>query len=395
MIQSFDIERARAETRGCGEIIHFNNAGASLMPVPVADALVDYLREEELRGGYETAGKHRDGLDNFYTATSKLLNCAPDEVAFIENATRAWDMAFYGFRFNKGDKILTSIAEYGSNVIAFIQQAERYGAEIVYVPNDGHGQLDVAALENMLDEQVKLVAISHIPTGGGLVNPVEAVGKVANSAGIPYLLDSCQGVGQLHLDVQQIGCDILSGTGRKYLRGPRGTGLLYIRKSLMVHHEPAMLDQHAAFLTSPTTYELIPTAKRYENWERFFAGQVALGMAIDYALGWDVAATQQRVFDLAAILRQKLQTIDGLTIADEGEVQCGLVTWWIEGISAEKIKSELAKQNINVTVSSGSGTYVSFQQRGLTELIRTSVHYFNTVEEIDFVIDLLKTIYNR
>ena len=275
---SFDIDKARRETRGADNRIHFNNAGSSLMPVPVADALYAYLKKEEEIGGYETVEAEAEALDNFYVATAKLLNCDPDEVAYIENATRAWDMAFYSLQFEAGDKILTSVAEYGSNVIAMIQQASRFGAELVYVPDDEHGQLDVAALESLIDQygdKVKLIAMSHIPTGGGLVNPAVAVGQVANRAGIPYLLDSCQGVGQLPLDVQEIGCDMLSGTGRKFLRGPRGTGLLYVRREFGRTIEPAMLDQHSATLVSNTAYTVRDDAKKFENWEQNFAGTLA------------------------------------------------------------------------------------------------------------------------
>jgi selenocysteine lyase/cysteine desulfurase len=174
-----DLKRARAETRACEDIIHFNNAGSSLMPVPVADYLHEFLRKEEMIGGYETVDLEKEALENFYASSSRLLNCKPDEIAFAENATRAWDMAFYGFSFSKGDRILTTMSEYGSNVIAYNQQAERYGAEVVFVPDDEYGQIDVNALRQTIDERVKLISISLIPTGGGLVNPAEEVGKVA------------------------------------------------------------------------------------------------------------------------------------------------------------------------------------------------------------------------
>ncbi|MFK7801187.1 MAG: aminotransferase class V-fold PLP-dependent enzyme [Anaerolineae bacterium] len=392
-MNNFDIEKARRETRAANNRIHFNNAGSSLMPVPVADVLHAYLHKEEEIGGYETAAAEADALENFYTASAKLLNCDPDEVAFIENATRAWDMAFYSIRFEAGDKILTSIAEYGSNVISMLQQAKRYGAEVVFVPDDEHGQLDVTALENLVDEKVKLIAISHIPTGGGLVNPAVAVGKIAKAAGIPYLLDSCQGVGQIPLDVQAIGCDMLSGTGRKFLRGPRGTGLLYVRREFGQTLEPIMLDQHAADLISPTEYQVRADARKFENWEQNFAGKAALGVAIDYALEWGLEAIQERIYALSADLRAKLSRIEGVSVADVGKEKCGLVTFQAEQMSANDIKAALAKEGINVSSSSGSGSFVSFEKRGISALVRSSVHYFNTFDEIDrFVASLTKIL---
>lgn len=365
------------------------------MPIPVSDALHAYLHQEERIGGYETAIAQQEALANFYSAASRLLNCKPDEIAFVENATRAWDMAFYGFQFQPGDKILTTISEYGSNVIAYLQQARRMGVEIVFVPDDEYGQIDVAALENLIDERVKLISISHIPTYGGLVNPAVAVGKVANAAGVPYLLDACQSVGQMPVDVQEIGCDMLSTTGRKYLRGARGTGLLYVREGFIEQCEPAFLDQFAAELVSPTDYCMFAGARRYETFERFFAGQVATGIAMDYALGWGLEAIQERVYTLADMLRNQLTVIDGVTVTDSGKEQCGLVTFAAVQMGADEIKAELGKHHINVSTGGGSGMLLSFEQRGLTRVVRASVHYFNTVGEIGRFITTLRSVLSK
>ena len=389
----FDLARARAETRGCHELIHFNNAGASLPPAPVSDALYAYLRQEEYAGGYETAAKNSEALARFYQAGAALLHCAPEEIAYAENATRAWDLVFYSLTFKPGDRILTTIAEYGSNVIAYNQQARRYGVEIVFVPNDEHGQLDVQALQDLIDERVKLISISHIPTGGGLVNPARAVGQIAKAAGIPYLLDACQSVGQLALDVNDIGCDALCATGRKYLRGPRGTGLLYIQRALMEQLEPAILDQHSADLLSPSEYVLRPDARRFETWEQYCAGKAALGVAMDYALSWGLDSIQRRIYQLAADLRARLAATSGVTVTDQGVEKCGIVTFTAEQQPAAEIKRLLAERRINVSVSQGSGSLVSFQQRGLSAVVRASLHYYNSVEEIDaFMAELGKIL---
>lgn len=233
------------------------------MPVPVTDALHEYLNCEAEIGGYETADLYADGLNNLYSSAARLLNCRAGEIAFVENATRAWDMAFYAFNFKPGDKILTAISEYGSNVIAYLQQAKRFGVEVVFIPDDDYGQVDTQALSGLVDSRVKLISISHIPTGGGLVNPAIEIGRIARQHGIPYLLDACQSAGQIPLDVEAIGCDLLSITGRKYLRGPRGTGLLYVRNSILDRLEPPFLDQHAAELISPTEYRVRQDARKH------------------------------------------------------------------------------------------------------------------------------------
>ncbi|MEQ8396464.1 aminotransferase class V-fold PLP-dependent enzyme [Thalassobaculum sp.] len=389
---TFDLARARAETRGCAEVTHLNHAGASLMPAPVADAVVDWLREEELTGGYETANRHRDRLEHFYDATAKLLNCHRDEVAFVENATRAWDMAFYALDLGPGDRILTAECEYGSNMIAYLHRAKRNGCKVDIVPSDKHGQIDVAALDSMVDSHTKLISISHIPTGGGLVNPAEAVGAVARKYGVPYLLDACQSVGQMPIDVEAIGCDFLSATGRKYLRGPRGTGFLYVRYRWIeeMDIDPPLLDQHAATLVSENEYAMRDDARRFENWECYFAGKAALGTAIDYALAWGMPAIQKRVTAVADELRAKLATVPDVIVTDQGLVKCGIVTFTKKGEDLPALRQRLLEQKINISVSTGSGSRVGFDRRGLDAVVRASVHYLTSEEEVDRLIAALR-----
>ncbi|MEO9903597.1 aminotransferase class V-fold PLP-dependent enzyme [Nisaea sp.] len=388
-----DVARLRAETRGCENVVHLNNAGASLPPAPVADHLYAYLRDEEMKGGYETADLRHDELEHFYVAAARLLNASPEEIAFVENATRAWDMAFYAFPFKSGDRILTTVAEYGSNLIAYLQQARKTGAELVVVPNDEHGQIDLEQLEALIDERVKLISISHIPTGGGLVNPAAAVGRIARKHGVPYLLDACQSAGQMRLDVEELGCDMLSVTGRKYLRGPRGTGFLYVRKNWIEKLEPPFLDQHAAELIDSETFIIRRDVRRFENWERFFAGQAALGTAIDYAMDIGLEAIQDRVFSLAATLRAGLADTPGIRVADEGLVKCGLVTFQHDRLKCEEIKAAMSQKGFNMSVSNGSGTKLSFMARGLEAgLVRTSVHYFNTDDELERFLGVLRSL---
>ena len=381
-----DVERARAETRGCEGIVHLNHAGSSLMPIPVADALIGWQREEEFRGGYETADRHQDKLENFYDATARLLNCTRDEVAFVENATRAWDMAFYALDLGKGDRILTTESEYGSNMIAYLHRAKHTGCEVAIVPNDNHGQIDVNALDGMVDERVKLISISHVPTGGGLVNPAAAVGKVARRHGIPYLLDACQSAGQIPLDVAEIGCDFLSATGRKYLRGPRGTGFLYVRGDWIERLDPPLLDQHAAELVNEREYVMRSDARRFENWECHFAGKAALGVAIDYALDWGVEAIRDRVQPIAQTLRDRLAGIDGVEVLDEGAEKCGIVTFRKSGVEADVLKRRLKAHGINVSVSGDSGARVGYDRRGIATAVRASVHYITLEREIEALV---------
>jgi cysteine desulfurase/selenocysteine lyase len=380
---TLDVARARRETPGCERVLHFNNAGAALMPRPVLDATSGYLTLEAEIGGYEAAEREAAAIERFYGAAAELLGCDSDEIAFVENATRAWDMAFYALPFAAGDRILTARAEYASNVIAFLQVAQRTGAVVEVIPSDETGQISIDALQEMIDDRVKLIAMTHVPTNGGLVNPAAAVGKVARAAGITYLLDACQSVGQMPVDVGEIGCDLLSTTGRKFLRGPRGTGFLYVRRELCQQLQPPFLDLHAATWVTPDRYEIRTDARRFENWETNFAGKVGLGVAIDYARDWGMAAIWDRVRSLASTLRAELEEIPGVTVRDIGAERCGIVTFTAEGIEARQVQQALAGQSMNVTTSTVDSTRFDMEARGLNEVVRASVHYYNDEAEIE------------
>lgn len=378
----FDLQRAREDTPGCDHVLHFNNAGAALMPRPVLDATIAHLQLEAQIGGYEAADRAHDAIEHTYDAVATLINCSRDEVAIIENATRAWDMAFYAIPFKPGDRILTAMAEYASNYIAYLQIAQKTGVIVEAIPNDAYGQISLEALARAIDERVKLIAITHVPTNGGLVNPAAEIGKIARRYNILYLLDTCQSIGQLSIDVEQIGCDMLSATGRKYLRGPRGTGFLYVRQSVLERLEPPFLDLHAAEWVAQGRYEIRPDARRFENWESNYAGKIGLGVAIDYALQWGMDAIWRRIKMLAYKLRTQLSPLPGIIVHDRGIIQCGIVTFSIEDKDPEEIRLALGKHNMNVSVSVKSSTFLDMEARGLESLVRASVHYYNTEEEI-------------
>lgn len=373
-----DVRRFRAETPGCAEVIHFNNAGSALPTARVTETVIDHLRTEAMRGGYEAAEAAAERIEGVYASFARLLNAAPEDIALTDNATRSWQAVFYALRLGPGDKILTCRAEYASNAIAYLQS----GATIEVVDDEETGQLDIADLERRIDDQVKLISITHVPTQGGLVNPAEEVGAIARRAGIPFLLDACQSAGQLDLDVTRLRCDALSGTGRKYLRGPRGTGFLYVHPRLRARLEPAMLDLRSAVWTNPDTYEVTESARRFEVWERNVAATLGLGAAVDYALEIGLPAIEARVSELAAGLRAMLSGITGVQVHDQGKRQSGIVTFSVDGVPATQLRRELARERINTSVTSHTSAQYDFTARELSDLLRASVHYYNTDEEI-------------
>jgi selenocysteine lyase/cysteine desulfurase len=384
-----DLARARAETPGCAHVAHLNNAGAALMPEPVVEAQLGHIRLEATIGGYEAAAREHERLEATYDAVAQLIGCARDEVAVVENATRAWDMAFYSLRFEPGDRILCARSEYESNYVAFLQVCARTGAVVEPVPDDEHGQLSVGALRSLMDERVKLIAITHVPATGGLVNPAAEVGAVAREAGVPFLLDACQSVGQMPIDVDALGCDMLSATARKFLRGPRGIGFLYVRRGLIESLEPPILDLHAAEWVASDRYELRRDARRFENWEANQAAKIALGEAARYASDWGLGAIWERVHGLAEGLRSALGELAHVRVQDRGELRCGIVTFTVEGESAADVQRALSAAGVNVSVAPRHYTLLDMEERGLSELVRSSVHYYNSEEEIGRLVDVV------
>lgn len=380
---TINIERVRRETTGVRGVTHLNNAGSSLPPDCVTEAQIEHLRLEARYGGYEARERAAAAIDRSYDAIAALIGAARDEIAVVENATRAWDMAFYAVPFKPGDRILTAMAEYSSNFVAYLQMARAKGVQIDVVPSDESGQLDVAALERMMDERVRLVSVTHVPTNGGLVNPAAEIGAVAKRHGALFLLDACQSIGQMPINVAAIGCDMLSATARKYLRGPRGMGFLYVRKALIAQLEPVILDAHAAEWVAPDRYEIAPDARRFENWEANYAAKIGMGVAVDYALALGLPAIWARVQLLGDALRARLADIPGCVVRDLGRTRCGIVTFTLAGHDPEAIKRALADRSIHVSVTSTAWTRLDMSARGLDSMVRASVHYYNTEAELD------------
>ena len=379
---SLDIPAIRKETPGSESVLHFNNAGTGLMPRPVLDAITDHLTLEAMIGGYEAHHKSDHLYSDTYSAIEELIGAKPGEIALQENATRAWDQVFYGMKLRPGDRIIADQASYASSYIAMLQRVKNDGIIIDAIPNDSYGQMDLELLDQRITSRTRLICATHIPTNSGLVNPASKIGSVARKHGVPYVLDACQSVGQVPVNVDDIGCDFLSGTGRKYLRGPRGTGFLYVRTASIDLIEPPFLDLHAAVWTKMNEYEMRPDSSRFENWEGYVAGKIGLGRAVRYLLDLGPEQTFARISTLATALRNQLKQIDGVTVHDIGEVMGGICTFSHNKTKAVEIKAELDRQKINVQLSHPEWSRLDAETRDLPVMIRASVHYYNTEDEI-------------
>lgn len=378
-----DLQQIRQDTPGVAHRVHLNNAGAGLMPNSVLQAMTGYLTREAEIGGYEAAAEAAPVLDGVYGSVARLVGAARDEIALVENATVAWQLAFYALAFRPGDRILTARAEYAANYVAFLQVARRTGAVIEVIPDDADGVLDPAALERMIDGRVRLIAMTWVPTNGGLINPAEEVGRIARRHDILYLLDACQAVGQMPVSVETIGCDVLTATGRKFLRGPRGTGFLYMRRALLQSLEPAMIDHFAAPWVAPDRYALRPDARRFETWENNYAARLGLGVAIDLALSLGLESIETRCRQLSTRLREGLRAVNAVDVRDLGPRCASIVTFTHRSISADDAKARLAKEGFNISVSGPGSTLLDATARGLPPLLRASPHYYNTEDEVD------------
>jgi selenocysteine lyase/cysteine desulfurase len=377
----FDLSRARAETPGVSNVVHLNNAGAALMPQAVTDAMMDYLQLESQIGAYEAAERSQEKIDYAHEALARLINCHHQELAILDSASRAWGLALSSIPLQAGDRIIISAMEYGSNYISLLHLSRRLGVSVEVLPANADGLADVAELEGRLDERVRLIALPHVPMHDGLVNPVAEFGKVARRHGIPFMVDACQSVGQLPVDVVAIGCDLLVGSGRKFLRGPRGTGFLYVRQEIAHKLTPAVLGLDGVEWLSGT-YRIASGARRFETWEMNCASRIGLGVAAGYALDWGVEHTWLRLRQLADSLRKDLARLPSVRVQDRGRERCGIIALTFDEHDGHWVRAKLQRAGINTWVCLENAACLDMQMRGLRSLLRISPHYYNSPDEL-------------
>ncbi|MGA9279422.1 aminotransferase class V-fold PLP-dependent enzyme [Ilumatobacter sp.] len=389
-----EITAIRAATPGCtDDLIHLNHAGSSLPPQRVLDIQIAHLRREAAIGGYEAAAEAADRSAAVYDSIAALIGSRPSEIARMEHATAAWNAAFWSIPMERGQRIVTHDHDYGANRIAFLRAREVHGVEIERIPSDADGQIDIDRLAGALSRpsEVAVVSLAWIPTSGGLVNPAAEVGSLTRDAGVPFLLDACQAVGQLEIDVEAIGCDFLSASGRKFLRGPRGTGFLYARDAILDRVTPSQPDHHGADWVALDRYEFVDGARRFEYWEHDHAAWLGLGAAVDDANELGIARIHATIDERAEELRARLRDV-GMTVHDQGVERCGIVTTTHPTIPVGELRERLATGSIHASLTNPGSARADLEARGLGSLLRLSVHCTTTSDEIDRTLAVLRIL---
>lgn len=385
-----ELDRWRRDTPGCRERIHLNNAGAALMPQPVLQAVTTFLEREAAIGGYEAADEAEPQLRETYDLIGRLVGAAARNIAIVENATVAFNQAISAFDFRPGDRIVTTRIDYPSNQILYLSLARRAGVEVVRADDLPEGGVDPESVRRLAGHpRARLVALSWVPTNSGLVQDARAVGAVCAELGVPYVIDACQAVGQLPVDVTALGCDFLGATGRKFLRGPRGIGFLYVSDRMLERGAfPLFLDMRGADWTDPDVFLLADGARRFENWEFAYALVAGLREATRYTL--DVGpAGAERARRLAAGLRERLAAVPGVRVLDRGRERCAIVTVDVAGRNAADVELELRKRGINTSSADRQSGVLDMDEKRARTALRFSPHYYNTEDELDAAVAAL------
>ena len=383
MTAAIDVEAVRSATPGAAHAHHFNAAGCSLASRATLAAVCEHLELEAHAGGYEAAAAVRPRIEAVYEAAAVLLGARAHEIALVESATVGWQRAIDALRLGRGDHVVVSRSAYVSFALQLLALARDRGVVVEVVPSGADGAVELARLERALDGAAML-ALAHVPTSSGLVEPVAAAGALARAAGVPFFVDATQSVGQLGVDVGAIGCDVLVTTGRKYLRAPRGTGLLYVRDELLA---PAAPDVRGAEWVGDRDWTLEPGARRFETWEASVALRLGLGVALSEAAALDVAATEAHLTSVAARLRDALSEVPGVELADPPAACSAIVTFQVAGLSCAEVVSGLAGRGVKVVAVPRGHALWDLGGRGLTAVVRASPHVYDNDADLEALLD--------
>jgi selenocysteine lyase/cysteine desulfurase len=387
-----EVARWRRDTPGCVHRVHLNNAGSAFCPTPVIEAVRGHLELEQELGGYEAADAAAPRIRAAYDDVARLIGAAPRNIALVENATVAFAQAVSALDFRSGDVIVTTRNDYISNQLLFLSLQQRLGVDVRRAAELPSGGVDPDSLrEEARHPRCKLVSVTWIPTNSGLMQPVEAIGSICAELDVPYVVDACQAVGQLPVDVRRLRCDFLSATSRKFLRGPRGAGFLFVSDRVLERGAaPLYIDMRGASWDAGDRFGLVPDARRFENWEFAIALVLGLGAAAAYALGVGMELISERALRLAALTRERVGGIPGIRILDRGERLAAIVTAEVAGRHANDVAAALRARGINTHTALREFAVLDMTAKGAESAVRISPHYYNTADEIGRLVEGLE-----
>lgn len=363
--------------------VHLNTAGAALPAPGVLVAMAGHLALEERLGPYEAEQRRTEELTGaVYARLAELLGAGADEIALFSSGTDAWCRTVCQLRIPRGSRIWATRYEYAGNLIALQRVARASGCTLEVIPCLPDGDLDLEWIRASLDERVALVSVVHMPSGAGVVLPVELVGALLAAAGSSavYIVDACQTAGQLPLDVRAIGAHALTGAGRKFLRGPRGSGFAYLRADLQDRIDPWWYDLHVAQARSLDEHRVTDrTACRFETAERSNAVVLGLLAAVEYTLSGPGGPAAE----VMAALLEAVITIPGIRLLAPRPVPAAIVSFVHESCAAERIVAGLAADGITGWVAHGEHTPLYLAADGISEFVRISVHHYTTMADIE------------
>lgn len=398
--RAIDVTAERAATPGCSGVAHLNNAGAALPTGETLAAQMEHLRAESELGGYEAAKAAADRLVDVRDAAATLLGAGRGEVVVTGSDTQSWTKAIWGLALGggigRGQRILVDRIAYDSHYLGLVQICRLTGATLEVVESTPVGALDLDSLSGALAAGgVALAALTHVGTHRGLVNPVEEAGGACRQAGVPFFLDACQSAGQIEVDVGRIGCQVATATGRKWLRGPRGTGLLYVDSAFAESLEPPGIGWSSAIWEDAHHYRLRDGTDRFLDFEVPVAAHLALGRAIDHVLALGIEAISARIGVLAEGLRRDLSNLAGVRVHDGGERRSGIVSFTVEGVEPAAVAAAASDRGINVSVSEAPWARLDMSPPNPTAVVRASPHYYNTEEETGRLVDTVGSLDHR
>ncbi len=376
-------DRLREDTPQANARIHLDNCGSSLMPRPVVSRIKQAFERDIAVGGYVAQEQQAEDLEQAYGSLTRLFGGSVSDYAFVGSAVDGWTKAFYSLPLTAGSNLVTAFNEYCSNFVAYLQVAKTRGVEIRVARQASGGGIDLDHLRSLIDDKTALISISHMPSSSGEINQVAEVGAIAREFNVIYQLDACQSAGHVPVNVEAIGCHIMTGTARKFLRGPRGIGFLYVNEEARNRMEPVVLTNQSAAWTSRDAYTLRDDTRVFEAWERSIVNQLGFGAAIDYLLDLGVEKAAAGIASNAKYLREGLAQVSGVKVECPPSATSAIITFNKNGLAPTDIKARLEAQNIAVQVASVAHTRLDLEDRGVESAVRVSPHYYNNQGDFD------------